>query len=227
MQTQLTTPHQHHWELLETYRKESQLLEMDKRKKDEREKLFFAIPPRYQGKNFNDFTANSDAQIQVKNIVHQYAETFGKRSKQGNSIIFMGKIGTGKTLLARILQQCLINHDLSVEYHTSLSFLKSLHDKQFSSYEAFDLALKTYRHLPFLIIDEVTEGCGKGAYPADWERNLLRMIIDVRYQYCKCTLIITNRNQQELIERLGEPTIDRLSEKGIRLAFNWESFRKK
>ena len=114
---------------------------------------------------------------------------------------------------------------MRVEYQPSIHFLRLLQEKQFESYSALESQLEFYRELPFLIIDEVTEGCGKGAYPADWERHLFRVLIDARYQANRSTLIITNRNKAELIERLGEPAIDRLSENGIFLAFNWPSYR--
>jgi DNA replication protein DnaC len=100
-----------------------------------------------------------------------------------------------------------------------------LHEKQYESHAAFESMLLHYQRLSFLIIDEVTEGCGKGANLADWERHLLRVVVDVRYQANCCTLVISNRSKEEIIERLGEPTVDRLSEKGATFAFNWPSCR--
>lgn len=222
-----TTRHQEQWEKLEAFRLSSAKLEDEKRKNDAISLAVENIPPRFKGKRFTDFLVESTQQNQVKKIVERYENTFIQRLSEGSSLVFMGKPGTGKTFLARILEQALIHQGLLVKYQPSLAFLKDLHDKQFLSYDALNAELKFYQRLQFLIIDEVTEGCGKGAYPADWERNLLRMIIDVRYQYCLPTLVITNRNKPELIERLGEPTMDRLCEKGIFLAFNWESFRQK
>ncbi len=116
------------------------------------------------------------------------------------------------------------------EYQPSLHFLRLLQEKQFESYHAFDSLLKLYQELPFLIIDEVTEGCGKGAYPSDWERHLLRILIDGAdiKQICYALLVITNRSRKELIERVGEPTVDRLSEEGISLRhFNLEFISRK
>jgi DNA replication protein DnaC len=51
--------------------------------------------------------------------------------------------------------------------------------------------------------------------------------INQRYINRLCTLIISNHSQDELVERLGEPTVGRLTENGITLAFNWKSYRQK
>jgi DNA replication protein DnaC len=185
-----------------------------------------AQPVRFAGKSFADFRIDyPPAQKEVKGIIEKYAATFPDRLADGTSLIFSGKTGTGKTLLGLILFQFLIKKGFRAEYQPSLNFLRLLHEKQFESYHAFQQELQFYKELPFLIIDEVTEGCGKGAYPSDWERHLFRVLIDVRYQANRPTLIITNRTKQELIDRLGEPAIDRLLENGIALAFNWKSYR--
>lgn len=215
------------WRIIELHREKSTLIEAEKRKAEAIATLLKSVPLRYRTKTFADFMVECDAQNQVKKLIESYANTFGDRLLDGTCLTFLGAPGTGKTFLALILHQYLVHNSFRVEYQPSLNFLRVLQEKQFESYQAGEAFLQYYKKLPFLIIDEVTEGCGKGAYPADWERHLLRMLIDVRYQASRCTLIITNRGKKELIDRLGEPTIDRLSEKGITLAFNWGSYRNK
>jgi DNA replication protein DnaC len=215
------------WAIVEKIREESRKIEEEKKWHDHLENALKTIPLRFRNKTFNNFLIDCDAQKRVKNIIESYAETITARSLEGSSLIFLGMPGTGKTFLALILYQYLAKEGYRVEYQPSLNFLRLLQEKQFESYKALEILLNFYKELPFLIIDEVTEGCGKGAYPADWERNLLRMLIDTRYQANRCTLIITNRNKHELTERLGEPIVDRLAEKGISLAFTWNSYRQK
>ena len=100
-----------------------------------------------------------------------------------------------------------------------------MQEKKFESSAFFQAAINHYRNLPFLIIDEVTEGSGKDGFLAEWEKSILFSVIDARYQERKCTLIISNRTQADLLERLGQPIIDRLSENAIRLGFDWPSYR--
>jgi DNA replication protein DnaC len=212
---------------LETHQAEVRQKEAQNRKQAIIDDALKSVPPRFLGKTFADYHIDCPLQAEVKKILMKYAETFPDRFAEGTSLIFTGKIGTGKTLFAYILYQLLIKKGHRVEFQTSLSFLRLLQEKQFESFHAFENHLQFYKELPFLIIDEATEGCGKGAYPADWERNIFRMLIDIRYQAKRPTLIITNRDKKELTARLGGPTIDRLSENGITLAFNWQSYRQK
>lgn len=212
---------------LETYREEAMKREAEKQRQENIDAALISVPERFRDKTFADFHVECTAQAEVKHFLETYAETFLDRLAEGASLIFFGKTGTGKSLLSYILYQYLIKKRIRVEHQPSLQFLRLLHEKQFESYHSFESRLSHYKALPFLIIDEATEGCGKGAHPADWERNLFRALIDVRYQAKRCTLIITNRNKKELIDRLGEPTVDRFSEKGISLAFNWNSYRQK
>lgn len=213
-------------ESIEKYRREARQVEAEKRKADKVSGLLSQVPIRFRDKTFSDYAASSESQLDVKRIVETYANTFKDRLAEGSSLILMGLPGTGKTYLSFILYQELIKQGYVVEYQSSLNFLRLLQEKQYESFYSLENHLKYYKELPLLIIDEATEGCGKSAHPADWERHLLRMLIDVRYLANRCTVIITNRSKQELIDRLGRPTIDRLAEKGISLAFNWDSYRK-
>jgi DNA replication protein DnaC len=88
--------------------------------------------------------------------------------------------------------------------------------------------LEDYSNIHFLIIDEVTEGfSGKSGTLSDWEKKMLFTLIDMRYSKNLCTLVISNRSLGEMIERLGATTYDRLTEKGLSLIFNWNSYRTK
>jgi DNA replication protein DnaC len=215
------------WSLIEARREEVSKIEAEKRARERINAGLKSVPTRFLNKTFADFHIDYPAQAKIKTIAESYAETFHDRLLEGMCLIFLGSTGTGKTLLALILYQYLIKQGLKVNYQPSINFLRLLQDKQFESYHALENDLNYYKELPFLIIDEVTEGCGKGAYPADWERHLLRMLIDVRYQANRCTLVISNRSKKDFIERIGEPCFDRLSENSAIFAFNWPSYRQK
>ena len=212
--------------MLEIYKQKCSDLDVEIRQKERVARLMSKIDLRYQGVNFSDFTVNNAQQKKIKEIVESYVATFQKSLNQAANLIFMGKSGTGKTFLSFILHQTLIKSGWMSEYNANTNFLKRLREKQVKSYAEFENTLTFYKHLPFLILDEITEGCGAGETLADWEKTILRLIIDKRYSAKKCTLIITNRSKEELIDRLGVPIVSRLTENGITLAFNWDSFRK-
>jgi len=221
-----------------TKERNTTLDELDKIKQDSMEKslaerreatireALSKIPFRYQGKTFDDFKAESHDQIKIKNIITKYAETFSKRLKDGNNIIFSGEPGTGKTFLSLILYQCLVKRHFNCVYEPSLNFLRILQDKKFLGTNVFNTLLHFYIALPFLIIDEVTEGSGRSGDLTHWEQELLFKLIDGRYQKNHCTLIISNHSVESIRSRLSSRVLDRFLEKGIQLIFNWSSFRK-
>jgi DNA replication protein DnaC len=77
-----------------------------------------------------------------------------------------------------------------------------------------------------LIIDEITESVSKAGTPTEIERQLLFRIINDRYEKKLSTVIITNKDENGLMDCLGEPIVDRINDSGFSLAFNWNSYRK-
>jgi DNA replication protein DnaC len=77
-----------------------------------------------------------------------------------------------------------------------------------------------------LIIDEVTESISRSGKPTEIEKQLLFRIINDRYENKLSTLIITNKDENGLVDCLGEPIVDRIKDGGFMLGFNWNSFRK-
>lgn len=182
---------------------------------------------RFRGKTWSDYQIDNLEQKKVKTIVDRYAQTFNERLKEGSSLIFKGKHGTGKTLLSFIVYQSIAKEGFSVHYESSLEFITHLLESKFKSQQQFLREFEIYTKCQFLVIDEVTESISKNGFPSEIEKQLLFRLINQRYENQLCTLVITNRDDTEFISRLGEGTIDRLTEKGMTLAFMWDSYRKK
>ena len=73
-----------------------------------------------------------------------------------------------------------------------------------------------------LVIDEVQER-GETQY----EDRQLTAIIDARYAADMPTILISNYSWEKLASTLSPAVIDRIEENGAKLAFTWESFRRK
>lgn len=185
------------------------------------------VPLRFRNKSFQNFHAESEQQQRIKNIAVRFVETFDTRLKEGACLVFSGKPGTGKTLLSLIMYQQLAQKNISVRYESSLDWIGNLIQQKYHSPASFQSHVKLYETVLFLIIDEVSESLSKDGAPTELEKQMLFQIINKRYENNLCTLVITNRDMNTLSRRLSQPTVDRLSENGIVLAFEWNSYRQK
>jgi len=160
-------------------------------------------------------------------MAERFAKTFFERKKEGTPVKFVGKPGTGKTLLAFIIYQELVKAGYSVKYESSIEFIKDLLEMKFTAQREFTSHFKKFSQYDLLIIDEATESINKDGAPSEIEKQVLLKLINERYANQSCTLIITNRDNDELINRLGSPIVRRLTENGISLAFTWDVYRQK
>lgn len=200
--------------------------EFEKRRIELLTRILEVIPARFRGKSLESFRVDYPDQAHIKKIVERFISTFVERLVDGNCLIFYGRPGTGKTMLSLIAYEAIAKTGFTVGYEPSLQFLRTFKEKEFESNSSFISLLESYTRKSLLIIDEATEGVGKFNFPADWERKILFTLINARYEKQLCTIVITNRNRDEMIERLGAPIVDRLSDKGLFLAFDWNSYRK-
>jgi DNA replication protein DnaC len=213
-------------EAFESMQQELKLRDAEQARQQRIDQLIKQIPMRFRGKTLTDYIAENDDQIYVKGIAERYIETTHERMAAGTSICFMGRPGTGKTLLSLIMYQAIISKGFHARYESSLEFLKGLIEIKFKSQTNFEREIQKLRDIPFLIIDEVTESVSRAGKPTEIEKQLLFRIINDRYENRLSTLIITNKDEEGLVDSLGEPIVDRIKDGGFSLAFNWNSYRK-
>jgi DNA replication protein DnaC len=209
----------------ESLRKNSLKREEEKRREEHIDSLIKKIPLRFRKKTFYDFSIKNTEQNQMKLLTERFVETFNERVRQGSNLIFVGKPGTGKTLLSLIIYQELARNGFSVQYESSTEFLKKLIEIKFKSQSLFHNEMVHLQRIQLLIIDEVTESINKDGMFSSMEKQLFFHLINERYENQLCTLVISNRNKSDLINRLGLPVVDRLLENGVLCAFSWESYR--
>lgn len=207
---------------LDTIREQSRREEAEKRRQTMLDDQLGKIPPRYQGKTFDDFFTPTPSAQQVKRIVQQAVKVIESIPL---CLFFLGKPSTGKTMLAFIVYRTMAEAGLRVHYESSLLFLKTLQEKRFESSATFQSQLSYYRDVDFLILDEFSESISRDGAPVEFEKRLMFEVIDARYQQQRPTLVISNRNYDQLVARLGLATVERLSEKSATLMFDWPSWR--
>lgn len=214
---------------LDAIRQATLLEEQNKQRIERMEKFIDSVPMRFRRLSFNDYQTdtNHSQQINVKQIALRYAETFADRCQKGTSITMVGQPGTGKTFLSLLIYQAIVKQGYTACYEASLDVISHLLNLRFSEIAKFDTKFRQLSEVDFLVMDEVTESLSSHGMPSEPEKNLLLRLINARYENKKCTCVITNRPKMELANRLGQPTVDRLSEDGLSLFFNWPSYRTK
>jgi DNA replication protein DnaC len=82
--------------------------------------------------------------------------------------------------------------------------------------------IQEYCEAALLVIDEVQVRA-----ETKFEDDKLTAIIDARYMASMPTILISNYSWEKLASTLSPAVIDRIEENGAKLAFTWESFRRK
>ena len=169
-------------------------------------------------KTFDDYICSTEGQHKAKNDVIKFKESF----PCDKSLLFIGGVGTGKTLLVSALldslvdkYKCDISKVIDIIRHLKGTWKK---DSEQSEEEILDYYIK----LDLLVLDEVGSQFG-----SDTEKLFIFDIIDGRYQDMKPTILISNLDIDGVKKVIGERCIDRLREGGgSMIAFDWESSRK-
>lgn len=136
------------------------------------------------------------------------------------SVLLWGKRGTGKTQLAVELGRVAAKEGRSVKYYKAAQVFRLLRQAMQDGEEESELKHLAGVHL--LIIDEAHV---RGE--TDYEDRTLIELMDRRYDAMRPTVLITNLTYSEALTSLGESIVSRLTETGISIECNWQSFRGK
>ena len=197
---------------------EKKLAEENEKRRRKNVRVNAGISKRNLYKTFDDYVCENEGQQKAKADCVKYVENF----PSDKSMIMVGGVGTGKTLLASAMLDALVdNHKCGIIKTIDLvRKLKSTWHKD--SNETEEEILKLYISVDLLIIDEVGSQFG-----SDTEKLFIFDIIDGRYQDMKPTILISNLDINGIKDAIGERCVDRLREGGgSMIAFDWESSRK-
>ena len=201
-------------------KEENEKLERDienKRRRRESNRTNAGISKRNLYKTFTDYKCGNEGQAKAKNDCERFVKEFPCEK----SIIMVGGVGTGKTLLASAMLDSLVDNNRCeiIKVIDLIRHLKSTWAKDSENTEE-DL-IKYYCKLDLLILDEVGSQFG-----SDTEKLFIFDIIDGRYQDMKQTVLISNLDINGIKGVIGERCVDRLREGGgSTIAFDWKSSR--
>ncbi|WP_338669323.1 ATP-binding protein [Pseudodesulfovibrio methanolicus] len=189
--------------------------------KAKRDALETGIPFRFIAKSWNDFVTSRAEHETALNTAKGYAENFDEALQEGAGLVFLGKVGTGKTHLACAIANHIRANGRKVLYSTVRHAVGSIkntwsRDSHVSEAEV----LGKFFAPDLLILDEVGVQFGSEA-----DRIVLYDIIDGRYGRVRPTIIASNLSLDGLQRAIGLRSMDRMREKGQLILFNWKSHR--
>lgn len=182
-----------------------------------------AIPPRFATRTLQNYSPQCDKSGAALRTATYYAESFTTALESGQSLIFVGNVGSGKTHLASGIAHEVLKDGYSALFSTVLGAVRTVkdtyrHDSPKTESEAIMDLVKP----DLLVLDEVGVQFG-----SDTEKLILFEIINGRYEHMRPTILLSNLDIAGLSEYLGERVMDRLREGGGKMvAFDWASYRR-
>ncbi|MGE8630429.1 ATP-binding protein [Achromobacter denitrificans] len=182
-----------------------------------------AIPPRFADKTLANFVAHAQGPARALAVAKDFAADFSEFQKTGQSMVFCGGVGAGKTHLAVGICHEVIKQDCVAVFSSVIGAVRSIKETYRKGSELTEAdAINNLVEPDLLVLDEVGVQFGSEA-----EKMYLFEIINGRYQALKPTIVISNLAKEPLTEYLGERVIDRLREGGGRMVvFDWPSYRR-
>lgn len=188
-----------------------------------------AIPRRYAQATVAGYVAKTPEQAAVKRAVADFCRNIDARLDHGDSLIFFGGSGTGKTHLACAIARCAHKSGrtaLFIKARALVAEIRATWKKD--SVETEPEAIKRFTDLDLLVIDEVGAQFGTEA-----EALHLFDVIGERYAEMKSTILLSNlpldvpgEEGKGLRQYIGDAAFDRFCEDGSQaLAFTWRSHR--
>jgi DNA replication protein DnaC len=180
------------------------------------------IPPRFNSKTFDDYETTLSAQRTALSASRDFVEHFNRYRSAGRCLLFLGKLGTGKTHLACAICREVAQSGQSAHYTTVSQLIRRIRATwNNGATETESDILRQMERFQLLVLDEV--GVQRAS---ELEVTQLSEIVDLRYRAQKPTLVISNHPLNDLAKFLGARAVDRLRENdGKVIYFDWESRR--
>jgi DNA replication protein DnaC len=179
-----------------------------------------AVPRRFIGRTFDNFSATTPEQQRALDVARGYADTFEQRFKAGHGLVFSGMPGTGKSHLAAAILQVVLPRHTGL-YVTCMGLIRMVRNAwRRDSAQSEQDVLNTLAGVDLLVIDEIGV-----QYGTDGEQTVLFEVLDQRYQDQVPTILLTNQDKDGFKGYVGERSFDRLTETSRWVAFDWASHR--
>lgn len=180
------------------------------------------IPSKFRTKRLCDYTSDSPGQREALRTCVAYVECFDDVYKDGRNLLFIGKVGCGKTHLACALGLEVLEAGGTVRYTTAADMVRRFTDTwRNRDGETESDVLADLGSADLLILDEAGEERG-----SEISLSKISQVIDRRYRESLPNIVISNLGVEKLKPFMGDRVMDRLRDGGSQLiAFDWSSYR--
>lgn len=177
------------------------------------------LPPKFKDASLENFTAPTNDHAFLLKVGNRFVNSFSKEHPPGGMVI-MGGTGTGKTHFSIALGREITSMGLTPCYTTVAEMIKKVRSG-WGEVGGENIALSKLIHYDLLIIDEIGVQTGSPN-----EKQIICEVIDGRYKVMKPTILISNLAIDEVASYVSERSVSRVLDKGMKLPFKVQSFRK-
>jgi DNA replication protein DnaC len=181
---------------------------------------------RYVDTTFDNYEIYDNRQTNAVSICRKYSERIDDIMRNGKSIVFAGKSGTGKDHLVVSICRMLIEKRIKIEAEKFYVLIDEALEAQQAG--GWKKAADRYCEAEFLVLSEIGVQRTGGT---DFERKVLYHVIDERYRSMRPFILTTNLDTAALRDTVDPPGYtriwDRLTEIAAILPFDWESYRER
>lgn len=183
------------------------------------------IPMRFKDCTIDNWKVETPKQQAVKLKVQSFCDKFLELMARGiGGLILFGNVGTGKTHLAiGMAKQVISTYNASSRYVNVFDLISEIRATWNRPDKHEDEVIGKFCCYHLLVIDEIGVQYGTNA-----EQVLLFQIINERSLKKLPTILISNLDESQLKDCIGERTVDRIFENGGgSIGFTWNSYRRR
>jgi DNA replication protein DnaC len=171
------------------------------------------------------YMVQHQGQQEVKAYCEKLADRLDEVVRRGESVVWMGPIGTGKDhLMASLLYVAVGKFGIECSWIDGQEWYSQTRDN-IKKKALEEEALRPLLRPGILAISDPVPPAGRDL--GDWNATQLSRVIELRYRQMKPTWMTTNMASiDQLASRIGEPACDRLRDRGHFIKCQWPSFRK-
>ena len=158
---------------------------------------------RFLDRTFANFDKKRDPE--AFNACVAYANRDDLFSNKKNSLMLMGKPGTGKTHLAAAIANDFVSKTIPTLFGTLIDHLESI--KEEFEHGGINDYLQRMKTVPVLVIDDLGQ-----EKPSEWQMQTLYQLVNYRYEHLLPIIITTNLTADEMANYLGHSLFSRLYE---------------